>query len=304
MIGALFLLVLLLSFSVAGFALGAAVFALFMVTARLPYVGGFFRFLINGPAPLAFPIKLCAWAVSSGAMLIGLGLYQLIAGPIDSPWEFKAIFAAACITVLRNLERSAFFNVYEHVDLRKVASYFGLDSADIGRLKQKVALQTYIDASVTNFFSLLVAFGLIVYSAAPLALVDVSGAMPSLGVSLLEPLRLLNIVQGGEVPYSGPAWQVMRGVAAFLIMLYLVLFISLGANLIDDAIRIAEADDAAREALAAEIAGAANAATAPADVPPDTSAQSEPVPPEAPSPEAPPAPGPDATSEPTSPAKS
>ncbi|MES2444409.1 MAG: hypothetical protein V4574_16405 [Pseudomonadota bacterium] len=280
MFDCLVLAALMLFFSYWGMPIGGGVYAGISSLGRLPWVGGIFRFVLGGPAPLAFPVKLLGWAISSSGLLIALWLFQRLFGAPAGRAEHWIMLAVAVATILRNLERSVFFDVYQHIDIRSVAKFwrFPHDQLDmLDRMRSKLALVNYVDMNVCNFFSLLVAYGIALYAAGALGLLPVAGAPPGLGEAMWQALSLANVGHAGRELFTGPAWQVVSGIASFITMLYLALFISLGANLIDDLMKAHDDEMAVMKAEIDAIAASPTPASppetagpAPAPPPPET----------------------------------
>jgi len=249
------LALILIFFGLWGPALGGMVYALVTMAQRLPIAGALFRFLISGPVPLVVPIRVLGWAISGAGLLIGLGIFALIFGPPAGRVEFWLILGISVATILRHLENSTFFTTYQHVDIRGVARLFSFERElveFVSRNRPRLALMQYIDVNVAIFLSLFVAYGLVLYAIGHLGLMPSSGVAPGIEDALWSSLSLLSIGGGREAPFSGTGWEVMNGIATFVVWLYVILFTSFGTRILDEML----ADQAKQDAdLAAMMKG-------------------------------------------------
>jgi len=269
------LLVLLAVFGAWGIALGGIAYALISNAQRLPVVGAVFRLMLGGPAPLIFPVKLLCWAVSASGLLIGLGIFTLIFGAPAGRVEYWIILGVSVAVILKNLERSSFFTLYQPVDIRSAARLLRLGKEHIDffdRNRPRLALLQYIDMNVATFLSLFVAYALILHAIGPLGLLPANQPLPGIGESLWASLSLLSIVGGRPAPYSGTAWEVVNGIAAFVVWLYVILFTSFGTRILDELLDEEEEEEGrlsrVMAGIEAQVASAAGAAAAPPPPPP------------------------------------
>jgi hypothetical protein len=202
---------------------------------------GIVRKLFIDVIPLHLLLKAFFWIFASSGALTGYILYVFITGAPSSQFDYYVIFISAAIEIMNNFKRSSYFDNYAPVHSIPLSpvwdSWLKPEAESFSRaenLRKKAIFQTYIDFNIVALLSLLACFSLIIVSGGPIGLFAPKNYSPDLWNSFVFSMSFLNITEKIVDPYDGTAWAICKALISFLLMLYLVLFISIGASLIEE----------------------------------------------------------------------
>ena len=218
--------------------LGGGVYAILASGIRVPKVGGVYNFLTNGPVKLSFAFKVLGWLVSASGLVAPL--------IVVSEW-FPHLYSQDVILVAVLLAAIAsVLNVMHEVHLMRSESFaevalivgrvmkLPIDELDERSMKQ-LARAHYMDMSLIQIARILVCYGVALFAASRLELIQVNGdALVSPIDGILYAVSTANIISGQDVVMTGPWAAVLPVSFGVAIFVYLIFFITLTSEMIDD----------------------------------------------------------------------
>lgn len=224
---------------------GGFFYMLTTLTLKIPYVGVFFRFILDGPIKFGILVKILSWVISSSGLLLGIGIYYLFWGVPEQPFELYILLVCSIGVILNILHDILDFQsitsreIIEHIGENKffrklIGEYAYYVMTTNSQIQRTLSCLHFIDTNLPQLFRLLISIGILYFSLGNLGYFELSSDQTTLSLidSVLLTISYVLPFEGIVLPYMGLYWTIAKIFSSICIFIWTVFYISIAVTIL------------------------------------------------------------------------